>query len=294
MLRAELAAADGTCAELAASDISRRQAYAESLARIVELEHERDELSARLRVCDVVEGDLARARAQLGRFQPWTTSMLDDPEHLRKVILELTGFRTLALFRTFFATVLDRKGCAWVGKRGCGATSHLDYWYGPTHDPSSKAKSSGSRRGLNPLKPAGLDGPIEACFLTYVMLRCGLAADVVAVLFVISAGSASQIFNTWVPFISKSLRRWSPTLTAAEVRSALPKKFVSGPLSRTTHSAKCRMIIDCTEVWMQSPADPAMRKLFYSQYKGHCTIKWLIGITPAGVIAFVSDGFPGS
>jgi len=31
-----------------------------------------------------------------------------------------------------------------------------------------------------------------------------------------------------------------------------------------------------------------------SQYKGHCTIKWLIGITPGGVIAFVSDGFPGS
>jgi hypothetical protein len=31
-----------------------------------------------------------------------------------------------------------------------------------------------------------------------------------------------------------------------------------------------------------------------SQYKGHCTIKWLIGITPGGVISFVSHGFPGS
>ena len=265
VLRAELAVADGTCAELAelaAADISLRRAYADSLARIVELERERADLSAKLRARELVDSDLERAAAQQGRFQPWTTSMLEDPRHLGKVVLELTGFRTLALFRTFFATVLDRQGCAWEGERGCGAASRLDYWYGPNHDPASKATSSGSRRGLNPLKPAGLDGPIEACFLTYVMLRCGLSADVVAVLFGISAGSASQIFNTWVPFISKSLQRWSPTLTAAEVRSALPKKFVSGPLSRTTHSAKCRMIIDCTEVWMQTPADPAKRKLF--------------------------------
>lgn len=31
-----------------------------------------------------------------------------------------------------------------------------------------------------------------------------------------------------------------------------------------------------------------------SQYKGRCTIKYLIGITPCGSISFVSDGFPGS
>lgn len=31
-----------------------------------------------------------------------------------------------------------------------------------------------------------------------------------------------------------------------------------------------------------------------SQYKGHCTIKFLIDITPCGSIAFVSDGYPGS
>jgi len=31
-----------------------------------------------------------------------------------------------------------------------------------------------------------------------------------------------------------------------------------------------------------------------SEYKGRHTIKFLIGITPAGTISFVSDGFPGS
>jgi hypothetical protein len=243
------------------SEASHREAYAATLKRLVALEHENRELQANLRASELVLVALRRAARQPAKFTTWRSGMLDDPDQLGKVVRELTGFHTARVFRLAFNLVFDRQGCP-AGPLGPGVTSRLDYYFSPKHNPSSKATSSGLRNGLNPKKPAGLDGPIEACFLTFVMLRCGLSADVVAILFGISAGAASQIFATWVPFISKSLQAWSPWPTREQVRATLPEKFREGPLARTTASARCRIIIDCTEVWVQTPADPAIRQLF--------------------------------
>lgn len=93
------------------------------------------------------------------------------------------------------------------------------------------------------------------------MLRLGLRVDDAAVLFGISSGSASSIFNMWVPFISRTLAGFTPWPDGATVAARLPDKF-KRKLARTTHSKRCRIIIDCTEFEIQMPNDDAMRKLY--------------------------------
>mmetsp|Transcript_42804 Transcript_42804/g.105502 ORF Transcript_42804/g.105502 Transcript_42804/m.105502 type:complete len:259 (+) Transcript_42804:325-1101(+) len=65
------------------------------------------------------------------------------------------------------------------------------------------------------------------------------------------------------------------------------------PSAQTTHSGRCRIIIDCTEIWIQRPEDDEIAKQHYSTYKKRHTMKWLIGITPCGSISFVSAGYLG-
>lgn len=48
------------------------------------------------------------------------------------------------------------------------------------------------------------------------------------------------------------------------------------------------MIIDCTEVFIEQPSDLLARAQVWSNYKHHSTLKFLIGITPQGTIAYVS------
>ncbi|XP_047135362.1 uncharacterized protein LOC124812575 [Hydra vulgaris] len=52
-------------------------------------------------------------------------------------------------------------------------------------------------------------------------------------------------------------------------------------------------IIDCFEVFVESPSSLMARALFYSQYKKHCTIKYLISCTPNGTINFISKCYGG-
>lgn len=52
-------------------------------------------------------------------------------------------------------------------------------------------------------------------------------------------------------------------------------------------------VIDCFEINIEKPKDLKARAQTYSQYKSHNTMKYLIGITPQGVISFISKGWGG-
>ena len=230
----------------------------------------RDALASRARADGARETALeqvAAARAAAADFTPWRTRMLANTRGLGKLVRELTTFRSLSAFKTFFDVALDGQGCTRAG--WAGQAARLDYWYAPKHNGSASAAASARApadggkwpQQLNPLKPGGLDSPFEACFLTMATLRLGLRVDDAAVLFGISSGSASSIFNTWVPFISRALTGITPWPDGATVAARLPRKFKE-KLARTTHSKRCRIIIDCTEFEIQVPNDDNMRKLY--------------------------------
>mgnify|MGYP001790959681 FL=1 len=54
-----------------------------------------------------------------------------------------------------------------------------------------------------------------------------------------------------------------------------------------------RVVIDCTEIFIQRPSSATAQQLTYSTYKSHNTAKALIGITPNCFISFLPDIQPG-
>ena len=51
------------------------------------------------------------------------------------------------------------------------------------------------------------------------------------------------------------------------------------------------IILDCTEIFVESPSTLQLHKMFYSDYKSHVTLKILLGIMPGGGFTFVSSCF---
>ena len=55
------------------------------------------------------------------------------------------------------------------------------------------------------------------------------------------------------------------------------------------HYPRLRCIIDCTELFIQKPLDLQLQAATWSDYKHHNTLKCLVGITPQGLICFLSQ-----
>jgi len=66
------------------------------------------------------------------------------------------------------------------------------------------------------------------------------------------------------------------------------------PLSfRGLFKTKVAVIVDCFEVYIQCPTNLKARAQTWSSYKHHNTVKFLIGISPQGVISFISKAWGG-
>mmetsp|Transcript_19243 Transcript_19243/g.56714 ORF Transcript_19243/g.56714 Transcript_19243/m.56714 type:complete len:395 (+) Transcript_19243:605-1789(+) len=233
------------------------------------------------------------AAAANRRPAPWRAAELRDGGALSGMCRACTGLHNLKILRLFFNIVIDGRGCTVAGR-----AHKLDIWYAPKHapkripgEPAAPDSASGNAkcsRQLSGSKPAGPD-PFDAYFMVVTMLRLGLHVDEAAVLFDISKGSVSQIYTTYVPFISRALEAWTPWPAQNMVGASLPKAFKE-MLARTSASSRCRIILDATEIEVQIPDDDFLKTLFYSKYKKRHTLKYLIGITPCRSITFVSCG----
>ena len=54
------------------------------------------------------------------------------------------------------------------------------------------------------------------------------------------------------------------------------------------------MIIDGTEIPIKVPKPPAAKQVTFWTYKNHNTAIVLVGVTPGGLVNFVSDAYGGS
>ena len=62
---------------------------------------------------------------------------------------------------------------------------------------------------------------------------------------------------------------------------------------KVSFGKKVAIVIDCFEVFIEQPSDLKARACTWSNYKHENTVKFLIGIVPQGVIAFISESWGG-
>ena len=62
---------------------------------------------------------------------------------------------------------------------------------------------------------------------------------------------------------------------------------------RVHYGLKVMAIIDCFELFIEKPSSLLAKACTWSQYKHYNTAKYLISITPQGVISFISRGWGG-
>lgn len=76
---------------------------------------------------------------------------------------------------------------------------------------------------------------------------------------------------------------WASKKTILET---MPKCFKNNYLST-------RVILDCTEIFIEMPTSYRTHSATFSNYKHHNTAKGLVGIAPNGAVTFVSDLYAG-
>ena len=116
-------------------------------------------------------------------------------------------------------------------------------------------------------------------------LRLELLVDDLAFRFKTSNTRVSQIWITWI----KLLSRVGIFHNLAFERS----NFAMLPECFKKSYPKVRTIIDCTEVFLETPSSLEVQALLWSEYKHHSTFKFLVAITPNGAVSWVSPCYGG-
>lgn len=129
--------------------------------------------------------------------------------------------------------------------------------------------------------------PFQMLLLTFMRLRLDLPVQHIAHLFRVDQRTVTTAFSDTICVLYTHLSssvRWPDRET---LRASMPDKFVKAFGDRVA------IIVDCFEVFTEEPSNLQARAQTVSNDKRHHTRKYLIGITPQGVISFVSKGCGG-
>lgn len=128
---------------------------------------------------------------------------------------------------------------------------------------------------------------IDQFFMFLVKIRLGLFQQDLGCRFNVSQSTVSRIIITWANFLYFQLGSLPIWPSRDKVDHYMPDCF------KTVYPST-RVILDCTEIEVQTPSALSLNSEFYSHYKGTTTFKGLIGISPAGCVTFISSLYAGS
>ena len=121
--------------------------------------------------------------------------------------------------------------------------------------------------------------------LILMKLKLGASNRDLSLRFNIKEEYVSKIVRTWLPKLANVFAKLIIWPEREALRENLPTCFTS------FKNYVC--IIDYTEIYIERPLNLNARAQTFSNYKSHNTIKYLIGITPAGAVSFLSAGWGG-
>ena len=178
-------------------------------------------------------------------------------------MLFYTGFTNYQQFKALYI-FLDGDG---------GVCSRLNYW-GSNNSlfQSANLQIRGRKRNLL---------PIDELFLTLTRLRVNMPEKVLADQFKISITEVSWIVVTWIDFLYTRLIQLPIWTCWQTVDRTMPECFKN-------QYPSTRVVLDCTEIFIERPSCFRVQAETYSTYKSHNTAKGLEGIAPNGAVTFIS------
>ncbi|WAR29879.1 THA11-like protein [Mya arenaria] len=121
----------------------------------------------------------------------------------------------------------------------------------------------------------------QEIFFTLVKLKLGLQTMDCSMRFGMSTARCSVIFTAWVTLLSQELEKNMQDATTTECDNM--------------YNAKCfnefknlRVIVDCTELYSETPSSVGAHKQFHSNYKHHSTVMFVVGMNTGGAITYIS------
>ena len=106
--------------------------------------------------------------------------------------------------------------------------------------------------------------------MVLVRLRLALLEKDLAHRFNISVTSVSRILTTWIIFLNQQLRPLITFPSRIVIQRHMPSQFKA-------KYPDTRIIIDCTELFTETPSSLPVQSAIYSHYKHHHTLKGLVG-----------------
>lgn len=122
--------------------------------------------------------------------------------------------------------------------------------------------------------------------LTLVKLKQNLSFEAIATLFRISGPTVANYFSHTLQILSLILKKFIYWPTKEELRQNVPLCF-------REHFSNVTVVLDATEIPIATLKCLNCRIASYSNYKSRRTVKFLIGVSPAGLITFVSQAYSG-
>ena len=121
--------------------------------------------------------------------------------------------------------------------------------------------------------------------LVLMKLRLGSLNQDLADRFSISLGTVSNIFTSWIKAMGQCLKPLVYIPDQGTINVTSPARF------KSYHNLSA--IIDCSEVFIETPKDPELQSVTWSDYKHHNTLKFLVAVAPNSAITYVSEFYTG-
>lgn len=129
--------------------------------------------------------------------------------------------------------------------------------------------------------------PYHQFLITLMKLRLNVSFQGLAYRFDMSRKAMSTIFHNTLDILYKSFSNFIYWPDREALRKTIPTCF------KRHFKNNIAVIIDCFEVFIKRPSNLKAKAETWSNYKHRQTVKYLLGITPQGVICFISDGYGG-
>lgn len=126
----------------------------------------------------------------------------------------------------------------------------------------------------------------DRVIMTYMKLKQHVSYSLLAIIFnCYSAKHCQRVLYNTVKILSKCLKPAISWPSREEISKKLPQCF--------EEFEDVPVVLDCTEIFIQKPANLCCQVITYSHYKGSQTCKIMTGVSPAGNITYISEPYGG-